>query len=88
MTAPGDLGFARAYVSGDLELEGVHPGNPYDAMVLVMSQLKFKVPSAAEMVQIVRSLGFGNLKPPPPPAGGAPAQVAPCHGGTATQQEA
>ncbi|MBC7630250.1 cyclopropane-fatty-acyl-phospholipid synthase family protein [Aeromicrobium sp.] len=67
MTAPGDLGFARAYVSGDLKLEGVHPGNPYDVMVLVMSQLKFKVPSAAEMVQIVRSLGFGNLKPPPPP---------------------
>lgn len=67
MTAPGDLGFARAYVSGDLVLEGVHPGNPYDAMVLVMSQLAFKVPSAAEMLQIVRSLGFGNLKPPPPP---------------------
>jgi cyclopropane-fatty-acyl-phospholipid synthase len=68
MTAPGDLGFARAYVAGDLELEGVHPGDPYDAMVLIMSQLRFKVPSAAEMVQIVRSLGFGNLKPPPPPA--------------------
>jgi cyclopropane-fatty-acyl-phospholipid synthase len=68
MTAPGDLGFARAYVAGDLELEGIHPGNPYDAMVLIMSQLRFKVPSAAEMVQIVRSLGFGNLKPPPPPA--------------------
>ena len=68
MTAPGDLGFARAYVAGDLELDGIHPGNPYDAMVLIMSQLRFKVPSAAEMVQIVRSLGFGNLKPPPPPA--------------------
>ncbi|MCW2840356.1 MAG: SAM-dependent methyltransferase [Aeromicrobium sp.] len=68
MTAPGDLGFARAYVAGDLELDGVHPGDPYDAMVLIMSQLRFKVPSAAEMVQIVRSLGFGNLKPPPPPA--------------------
>jgi cyclopropane-fatty-acyl-phospholipid synthase len=67
MTSPGDLGFARAYVSGDLELEGVHPGNPYDAMVLIMSQLKFKVPSAAEMLQIVRSLGFGNLKLPTPP---------------------
>jgi cyclopropane-fatty-acyl-phospholipid synthase len=37
-------------------------------MVLIMSQLRFKVPSASEMVQIVRSLGFGNLKPPPPPA--------------------
>jgi len=68
MTAPGDLGFARAYVAGDLELEGIHPGDPYDAMVLIMSQLRFKVPSAAEMVQIVRSLGFTNLKPPPPPA--------------------
>lgn len=68
MTAPGDLGFARAYVAGDLELEGIHPGNPYDAMVLIMSQLRFKVPSAAEMVKIVRSLGFGNLKPPAPPA--------------------
>ena len=68
MTAPGDLGFARAYVSGDLEVEGVHPGDPYDAMVLIMSQLRFKVPSAPEMLQIVRSLGFGNLKPPAPPA--------------------
>ncbi len=67
MTSPGDLGFARAYVSGDLELEGVHPGNPYDAMVLVMSQLRFKLPSAPEMLQVIRSLGFGNLKPPPPP---------------------
>jgi cyclopropane-fatty-acyl-phospholipid synthase len=68
MTAPGDLGFARAYVSGDLEVDGIHPGDPYDAMVLIMSQLRFKVPSAAEMLQIVRSLGFGNLKPPTPPA--------------------
>ncbi|MGA8851597.1 MAG: class I SAM-dependent methyltransferase [Aeromicrobium sp.] len=67
MTAPGDLGFARAYVSGDLEVDGIHPGNPYDIMVLIMSQLRFKVPSAAEMLQIVRSLGFGNLKPPTPP---------------------
>lgn len=68
MTAPGDLGFARAYVSGDMDLEGIHPGDPYDAMVQIMSQLRFKVPSAAEMLQIVRSLGFGNLKPPTPPA--------------------
>ena len=27
-TAPGELGLARAYVSGDLELHGVHPGDP------------------------------------------------------------
>ena len=33
LTAPGDLGFARAYVSGDLVLHGCHPGDPYEAMV-------------------------------------------------------
>jgi len=68
MTAPGDLGFARAYVSGDLEVEGVHPGDPYEIMKALMSRLRFRVPSAPEMLQIVRSLGFGNLKPPAPPA--------------------
>ena len=35
MTAPGDLGMVRAYVSGDLQLSGVHPGDPYDALVLL-----------------------------------------------------
>src|SRR4029077_405580 len=32
LTAPGDLGLARAYVMGDLDIEGVHPGDPYDAL--------------------------------------------------------
>ncbi len=68
VTAPGDLGFARAYVSGDLEIDGVHPGDPYDIMQALMSRLRFRVPTAPEMVQILRSLGLGNLKPPAPPA--------------------
>jgi len=29
--APGTLGLARAYVAGDLEFRGVHPGDPYPA---------------------------------------------------------
>src|SRR6476469_8138580 len=41
VTAPGDLGLARAYVSGDLDILGVHPGNPYDAMMIVKNDLKF-----------------------------------------------
>lgn len=68
MTAPGDLGFARAYVSGDLVIDGVHPGNPYDAMSLILNHMKVRVPSPAELVQIVRSLGISNLTPPEPPA--------------------
>src|SRR5829696_1966933 len=67
LTAPGDLGMARAYVSGDLTLEGVHPGNPYDAMVLLQRESGFKIPSPAEALAIVRSLGWTRLKPPPPP---------------------
>ncbi len=68
LTAPGDLGMARAYVSGDLILHGVHPGNPYEAMVQLKDRLAFRTPSAAEVVALVRGLGgVSNLKPPPPP---------------------
>src|SRR6478736_3990703 len=67
MTAPGDLGLARAYVAGDLDLVGVHPGDPYDAFALLMNHTKFRRPSPQEALAIVRSLGFWHLKPPPPP---------------------
>lgn len=67
LTAPGDLGFARAYITGDLQAEGVEPGNPYDGMELLLSNLTFRMPSAAEAVSMIRSVGLGQLKPPPPP---------------------
>ncbi len=67
LTAPGDLGMARAYVSGDLDLEGVHPGDPYDALVLLQKHLKFRAPTPSEALAIVRALGIANLRPPPPP---------------------
>ncbi|GAA4369863.1 cyclopropane-fatty-acyl-phospholipid synthase family protein [Nocardioides caricicola] len=67
MTAPGDLGLARAYAAGDLELTGVHPGDPYPVMQLLQNHTKFRRPSPSEVLAIVRSLGIANLKPPPPP---------------------
>ena len=67
LTAPGDLGLARAYVAGDLILEGAHPGDPYEAMTVLMKQLRFRVPPPAELVRLLRGLGLGHLKPPPPP---------------------
>jgi cyclopropane-fatty-acyl-phospholipid synthase len=68
LTAPGDLGMARAYVAGDLLMHGVHPGDPYDALVSLQSNLRFRAPTAAEGLALLRSLGgFGSLKPPPPP---------------------
>ncbi|MEZ5093033.1 class I SAM-dependent methyltransferase [Nocardioides sp.] len=68
MTAPGDLGMARAYVSGDLEIGGVHPGDPYRALLLLQDKLRFRRPSAGEAVAVLRSLGLSNLRPPAPPA--------------------
>ncbi len=67
LTAPGDLGMARAYVSGDLLVHGVHPGDPYDALVVLQNNLRFRTPARAELLTMVRALGLARLKPPPPP---------------------
>lgn len=65
-TAPGDLGMARAYVSGDMNAQGIHPGDPYE-ILKAMSELKFRRPSALALVTIARSLGWDALKPIAPP---------------------
>jgi len=75
LTAPGDLGFSRAYVAGDLEVEGVHPGDPYELMKLVQSNLSFRRPSPAEAVNLLRSLGLSHLKPIAPPPQEAPSRL-------------
>ncbi|MFI5485691.1 class I SAM-dependent methyltransferase [Micromonospora echinaurantiaca] len=67
LTAPGDLGMARAYVSGDLALEGVHPGDPYEALRVLKDELRLRVPPLAEGLSLVRRLGWERLLPPPPP---------------------
>jgi cyclopropane-fatty-acyl-phospholipid synthase len=66
VTAPGDLGMARAYVTGDLQVDGVHPGDPYEAIRL-MGSWRFRRPSATELAEIVRELGVRRMIPPPPP---------------------
>jgi len=71
LTAPGDLGLARAYVSGDLRIDGAHPGDPYDAMVTLMNHTRFRVPSPSEALELVRGLGgrtfLSHFRPPAPP---------------------
>ncbi len=52
MTAPGDLGLGRAYVSGDLDVSGVHPGDPYEALKALQAGLRLKVPSAADALRL------------------------------------
>jgi cyclopropane-fatty-acyl-phospholipid synthase len=67
LTAPGDLGMARAYVSGDLALAGVHPGDPYEALTLLKDELRLCTPSVAEAMTLLRGLGWDRLRPPAPP---------------------
>ncbi|MFT4263803.1 MAG: class I SAM-dependent methyltransferase [Nocardioides sp.] len=67
LTAPGDLGLARAYVSGDLELEGTHPGDPYPLLRLIVGSTDFARPSVTDLARIVRELGVGSFVPPKPP---------------------
>ncbi|BBX28836.1 class I SAM-dependent methyltransferase [Mycolicibacterium alvei] len=66
-TAPGDLGLARAYVSGDLDMYGVHPGDPYPLLCALAEKMAFKRPSARVLANIVRSIGIEHLKPIAPP---------------------
>jgi cyclopropane-fatty-acyl-phospholipid synthase len=75
LTAPGDLGFGRAYVAGDLEITGVHPGDPYAALKLVQSNLKFRRPNPVELANLVRSVGLSRLRPPAPPPQEAPSRL-------------
>ena len=60
LSSPGDLGMARAYVAGDLEMEGAPPGNPYEAMVLLQNNLRFRMPSPTEAFQLARGHRAGR----------------------------
>jgi cyclopropane-fatty-acyl-phospholipid synthase len=66
LTSPGPLGLARAYLQGDLAIEGVHPGDPYE-LLKVMEDLHARRPSPATLLQWLRSVGLETLKPPPLP---------------------
>ncbi|MGI8578831.1 MAG: class I SAM-dependent methyltransferase [Nocardioidaceae bacterium] len=66
-TAPGDLGLSRAYVAGDIDLEGVHPGDPY-LLLRDLGQWRLRRPTTNELATLVRSLGLRRLVPPEPPA--------------------
>src|SRR4051794_5752205 len=75
LTAPGDLGFGRAYVAGDLEVIGAPEGDPYEVFKLIASKLSFRRPNPVEAVNLLRSLGLSHLRPPAPPPQEAPSRL-------------
>jgi len=67
LTAPSDLGLARAYVSGDIDFIGVHPADPYPMLKLMDDQLHLRRPSPGEIKDLVTSLGVSTFLPVTPP---------------------
>jgi cyclopropane-fatty-acyl-phospholipid synthase len=66
-TAPGSLGMARAYIKGDLDIEGVHPGDPYEMLKVIDDGLQVNRPPMAQAVAWARQLGVRAFVPPPVP---------------------
>ncbi|GAB3113726.1 class I SAM-dependent methyltransferase [Janibacter alkaliphilus] len=69
VTAPGDLGLARAYLMGELVVHGVHPGSPHD-LFAALEQVRKETatrPDARTLARIARSLGLESLHRPPVP---------------------
>src|ERR1700710_2521166 len=66
-TAPGELGLARAYVSGDLHMRGVHPGDPYPLLHALADKLDIKRPPARVLANIVRAICIAPPNPIAPP---------------------
>jgi cyclopropane-fatty-acyl-phospholipid synthase len=61
MSAPGQLGIARAYVHGDLDIEG----DVYEAFARLYTN--HRMPSKRESLALLRNLGPHALKRVPPP---------------------
>ncbi len=73
LTAPGDLGLVRAYVSGDLDVIGVPGGDPYDLLRLMDDDLHLRRPTPGELKHILNVLGVRSFVPvAPPPEEAAP----------------
>ncbi|MDP9335352.1 MAG: cyclopropane-fatty-acyl-phospholipid synthase family protein [Actinomycetota bacterium] len=62
LTGPGEIGFARAYVSGELEVDG----DMFEALALRDNLPDVKV-TPREWLLLARTAGLNGLRPLPPP---------------------
>jgi len=69
-TAPGELGLARAYVAGELDLVG----DPYRALAL-LEESRIKELRWAERLRVLRGLPKEVLRRVPPPVEEAPSRI-------------
>jgi cyclopropane-fatty-acyl-phospholipid synthase len=75
VTAPGELGLARAYIMGDVEVEPIDKGDPYDLLTRTMDQLPTPKMRPSELPTLVRSVGRSAFRRPPLPPEEAPTRL-------------
>jgi cyclopropane-fatty-acyl-phospholipid synthase len=73
-TAPGSLGLARAYVQGDLAIEGVDEANPYPLLKLLEDGVSLQRPPVRELPELAKVLGWKVIQPPELPPQESPPQ--------------
>jgi cyclopropane-fatty-acyl-phospholipid synthase len=74
VTAPGSLGMARAYVQGDLVIEGVDEGNPYELLKMLEDEVTVQRPHARDLPELAKMLGWKGIVPPELPGQESPPQ--------------
>jgi cyclopropane-fatty-acyl-phospholipid synthase len=75
VTAPGELGLVRAYVMGDLEVDPIDPGDPYEVLTRTMDKIPNPTLRASEVPELLRGLGRSALRRPPLPPQEAPGRL-------------
>jgi len=75
LTAPGDLGLARAYLLGDLVIDGMDEADPYDVLRLMSEGLTAIRPGGHDAVELARFLARHRPHPPTLPPEETPGQL-------------
>lgn len=68
VTAPGELGLVRAYVQGDVSIDGVDMGDPTALLEAFPQNIEVRRPALRELPELLRGVGIHSLVPPPLPA--------------------
>ncbi|TWE12180.1 SAM-dependent methyltransferase [Rudaeicoccus suwonensis] len=68
VSAPGELGLARGYLMGDISIEGIDPGDPYDFLHAFLYNFEVHRPTVKKLPELLKSLGINAFRPPPLPA--------------------
>ena len=87
LTAPGDLGLVRAYVSGDIDFIGTHSADPYELLKLMDDGLHLRTPVARRMKDMVIASRAQDVHPGRAAAAGGNPALATRGAGTRAHQE-